>query len=197
MSGTTTNESLIYPLTTDFADVQDLYTLAIGTDAKVRGYDAIFTALPRPLAFVYRSSADGFSFTNGDVSIPIDTAEWDTTGGLNGSGWSQPLYDPPSWWMIGANLIAKVISGTPAVTTHIEVGLSVFNTDPVTGLSTTQTYRCKRSESNSGGEQITMSAVVKLWHAQVNADMVKVGDSSVQAPAAGCRLWGFRLGTAT
>lgn len=196
MSGTTPNEGFRYPLETDFTDVQDVYQLATGVDRRVRDFDAVFNAAVRPLAFVGRVTANGTGFTNGTDVMQIGATEWDTTGGLQTAGWSQPRNDPPSWWMLGMDLLVVVTAGTPTVGDHIEAVLSVDTVDPVSGLTSTVNIRNKHTESNSGGERIYAAGIVPIWHGFLSGVISLYGSATASKTyGAGSRMWGWRLGT--
>lgn len=198
MSGLTTNEGITFPLTTDFADVQDFFRIAYKADALIRAYDTTFKASARKMAFCAKTTVNGTNFTTGAVNIFTDTVEWDTTrNGISGGSFNQPTDDVPSWWLFGGNVAVAIISGTPTVGDKVEAQIQVATIDPVSGVQTVTKMRSKRNETNTGGEQIPIIGAAKIYHATVTLAMSYYGSGTATiAPSSGCRFWGYRLGSA-
>ena len=195
MSGSTANKGYPYPLTTDFADVQDAYRLATAIDADIRADQAPFRAFESKPSFVVRQTSNGSGFLSGTDRLKIGAVDWDNTGGaaVNNTGWFQPDSQPPSWWMFGCTVLTVAISGTPVVGDLVEAQLSVSTIDQVSGLSTT-TYGTQRNdESNSNGEWLNVFVIKSLYQGTVSANL-ELSGSTQKAISAGSTFWGLYLG---
>lgn len=197
MSATTPYESIRYPLESDFADVQDFYQLAIRVDQRIRDLDATFNAAVRPLAFLGHSSANSSGLGTGELTVNIDVVDWDPSGLLVGGDFAQPVYDVPSWWFIGLSVSFVTLSGTLTVGDHAEARIDTETTDPVSGLTSTGLLRRKTTETNSGGERLVVTGIVKLFQGLATPGIAYYGSTSGQkAAGAGAHFWAFRLGAA-
>lgn len=201
MSGTTPNEGIVYPLVGDYADVQDWYQIAAKADALIRAYDATFVAAPRPYGFVQRSSANSTAIGGGSTGITTDVVEFDNSGAAAVAGvFTQPLVDPPSYWLFGCNVLFVTISGTLTAGDMCEAQVSLSTIDPVSGLSSSLLLRSKTNETNSGGEAVIVTGIAKIWNAVATPQFEYYGSGAggaQKAAGAGSRFWGFRLGTAS
>lgn len=201
MSGTTSVEGYPYPNTTDFADVQDPYQLAVAVDADLRSKRAAFAGyLGRP-SFIYRNSLIGTSFTSGTiVPCTFDVVEWDNTSGAGtqgGTAFSQPFSPAPEWWMFGLNLNLSIVSGTPAVG-DLNLGqIQIATTDQVSGVQTTTSYYQRNDDTNTAGERIFLFAFAPIYHGVVTPLLSLNGSATKAAAAGGCRFWGMKLGAVT
>jgi hypothetical protein len=198
MSGNTANEGYPYPLTSDFADVQDAFRLATAIDESLRAEQAPFrAALGRP-SFIARQTATGSGFTSGTQTLTFGAIDWDNTGGLTVgvNAWAQPLAQQPSWWLFGATILMSAISGTPAVGDMNMGRINVTTNDPVTTVSTTSQFFQRNDETNTGGEWINLFAMAPIYQGSVSCTLVLNG-STQKAIQAGSRLWGMYLGPVT
>jgi hypothetical protein len=196
MSGTTTTEGYPYPLTSDFADVQDAFLLATKIDAGLRAEQAPLRAfLGRP-SFIGRQNANGSGFTSGSDLLVMNTVEWDNTGGVSAGVWSQPFAQQPSWWLFGATVMVAIISGTPVVGDMCMGQLQLTTTDQVTGVSSTTSYYQRNDDSNTNGEWINLFAMAALYHGQARC-LLNLNGSTQKGIAAGSRFWGMYLGPVT
>jgi hypothetical protein len=198
MSGSTKNQGYPYPLTSDFADVQDAYRLAVAIDADVRAAQQPFRDFDQPLSWIARQTANGGGFTSGSASFVIQAIDWDNTGGLvlNATRWVQPPAQAPSWWLFGATLLSAVISGTPVVGDLLEARIAVTTTDQVTGLSTTTNAYQRNDESNQSGEWINVFTMAPIYRGSVNLALLLNGSTS-KAVAGNSTFWGLYLGPVT
>jgi hypothetical protein len=198
MTGTTTTEGYPYPLTSDFADVQDAYRLAIAIDADLRAEQAPFRAFVSRPAFIAQQAANGSGFTSGSDLLKASTIVFDNTGGLvlNATSWTQPISQGPSWWMFGATLFTTPISGTPVVGDLNEARIRVNTTDQVSNVVTTSNFYQRNDETNTGSESINIHTMAQLYRGTVSLALILNGSSS-KAIAGGSVLWGLYLGPVT
>lgn len=195
MSANTAVEGYPYPLTSDFADVQDAFRLATSIDADLRSEQAPFRAfLGRP-SFIARQSATASGFQTGSQTMTIGVIEWDNTGGLVvGQGsWQQPAVQQPSWWLFGATLLVNIVSGTPVVGDMCMAQLNVTSTDQVTNVATTQSFYQRNDESNTNGEWLNVYGMAPIYQGSVNLTLILNG-STQKAVQLGSRYWGMYLG---
>lgn len=198
MSGTTPIEGYPYPLTSDFADVQDAFRLAMAIDADLRAEQAPFRSfLARP-SFIARQLTTGSGFTAGQQSLTFGVIEWDNTGGLtlNGTSWVQPNAQQPSWWLFGATLLVNIVSGTPVVGDMCMCEISMSTTDPVTDVVTTTNAYQRNDDSNTSGEWINLFAMAPIYHGTASCTLILNG-STQKAVQLGSRFWGMYLGPVT
>ena len=195
MSGTTANEGYPYPLTSDFADVQDVYRLAMAVDADVRAAQAPFRAFFGRPSFVCRQTANGSGYISGDSTFKVGAIDWDNTGGLtlNTSSWHQPTVQGTSWWLFGATILTAIISGTPVVGDMNMGSLEITTTDPVSNLSSTTTAYQRQDETNTSGEWINVFTMAPVYRGTVTPVLTLTG-STQKAISAGSTFWGFYLG---
>jgi len=195
MSGNTTTEGYPYPLTSDFADVQDAYRLAMAVDADLRSEQAPFRAFEGTPSFIGRQTATGSGFTAGSQNLVVGAIEWDNTGGLTigSSLWQQPLAQQPSWWMFGVTVLVNIVSGTPVVGDMCMAQINVSTTDPVTGLSTTAEFSQRNDETNTNGEWINLVTQAAIYQGSVSCTLYLNG-STQKAVQLGSRIWGSYLG---
>lgn len=195
MSGSTANQGYPYPLTSDFADVQDAFQLASAIDVDVRAEQDPFRAfLGRP-SFVVRQTSNGSGYTTGSQTFSVGAVDWDNTGGIavGANQWTQPVGQQPSWWMFGATLLTAIISGTPVVGDMNMARLNVNTTDQVSGLvSTTSVYQ-RNDETNTNGEWMNVFTLAPIYRGSVNLTLILNGSTS-KAISAGSTLWGLYLG---
>jgi hypothetical protein len=198
MTGTTANEGYPYPLTSDFADVQDAFRLATAIDADLRSAQAPFRAFEGRPAFIARQTANGSGFLTGTQSFRVQAIDFDNTGGLvlNASSWQQPNAQQPSWWMFGGSLLTAIISGTPVVGDMNMARLRVSTTDQVSGVVTSTDRYQRNDESNTGGELINVFTMAAVYRASVSLTLVLNGSTS-KAVAATSTFWGAYLGPVT
>lgn len=198
MSGATASQGYPYPLTSDFADVQDAFRLATAIDADLRAEQAPFRSfLARP-SFVVRQTSNGSGFTSGTQSFKFGAIDWDNTGGavVNALSWKQPVSQQPSWWMFGSTILTTAISGTPAVGDMTMGRIGVDTTDQVSGVVTsTFTYQ-RNDETNTGGEWINQFTMAPIYRATVALSLILNG-STQKAISAGSSFWGMYLGPVT
>lgn len=195
MSGTTATQGYPYPLTSDFADVQDAYRLATAIDVDIRGAQAPFRAFEGRLSFIALQTANGSGYTSGDQTFKTGSIKWDNTGGLvvNSGTWRQPNGQSPSWWMFGATILTAVISGTPVVGDMTMGKLQISTTDQVSGLTSTTTAYQRQDETNTAGEWINVFTMAPVYRAAVTPVLTLTG-STQKAISAGSTFWGFYLG---
>jgi hypothetical protein len=198
MSGNTAVEGYPYPFTTDFADVQDVYRLAMSVDADLRGEQAPFRAFEGRLGFIAQQTVNGSGFLSGSDSLKIGAIQFDNTGGLvlGATQWVQPTVQQPSWWMLGATVLSTAITGTPVVGDLVMGMIRVSTTDQVTGLSTlTRAYQ-RSDETNTNGEWLNVFTVQALYRATASAE-IELNGSTQKAISAGSTFWGLYLGPVT
>lgn len=198
MSGNTVNEGYPYPLTSDFADVQDAFRLATAIDADLRSEQAPFRSfLARP-SFIVQQAANGSGFTSGSDLLVLSTITWDNTGGavLNAFSWKQPTGQAPSWWMFGATVLTTAISGTPVVGDMTMGRLQVSTTDQVSGVATSTSVYQRNDETNTGGEWINLFTMAALYRGSVSCALILNGTTQ-KAIQGGSTLWGLYLGPVT
>jgi len=195
MSGSTANEGYPYPLTADFADVQDAFRLAMAVDADLRAAQAPFRAFEGRPAFVGRQTANGSGFTAGSDSLKFGAIDYDNTGGvaLNARSWRQPTSQAPSWWMFGGTVLSVAISGTPVVGDLVAANLSVTTTDQVSGLSTTTQSYQRNDETNTNGEWCNIFTMAAIYRGSASLSIMLNG-STQKAMSSGSTFWGFYLG---
>lgn len=197
MSGSTPVEGYPYPLTSDFADVQDAYRLAAAADTNLRAEQAPFRSfLGRP-SFIARQSATGSGFISGTQSLTCGAIDWDNTGGLTigNSSWAQPLAQQPSWWLFGATIMVNDLAA--AVVADLVMGqLQITSSDQVTGVQSTSNFYQRNDETNTGGEWINLFAMAPIYQGTVSAVLVINGSTS-KAINVGSRLWGMYMGPVT
>lgn len=198
MSGTTTNQGYPYPLTTDFADVQDAYRLAAAIDADIRAAQAPFRNFEGRPAFIVRSTSNGISFQSGSDPLKIGTVDYDNTGGavVNNRSWSQPTSEAPSWWLFGGTVLSTAISGTPVVGDELLARIQVRTTDQVSGVVSTTNYYQRNDETNTNGEWINIFATAAIYRATVSLSLLLNG-STQKAMQSGSCFFGFYLGPVT
>lgn len=198
MSATTPVEGYPYPLTPDFADVQDAFRLATAIDADLRAEQAPFRAfLGRP-SFIARQTVTGSGFTAGSQNMTVGAIDWDNTGGLTVgvSSWLQPNNQPPSWWLVGATILVNIVSGTPVVGDMNLGRISVNTTDPVTTVVSTTNFFQRNDETNTNGEWINLFGMAPIYQGSVNCSLILNG-STQKAVQLGSRFWGMYLGPVT
>lgn len=198
MSESTPIEGFPYPLTADFADVQDAFRLASAVDADLRDKQEPFRSFIGRPSFIARQTATGSGFIVGLQTLTFGAIDWDNTGGLTigQSSWSQPNNQQPSWWMFGATILVAVVSGTPVVGDLNMGQISVNTTDQVTDLVSTSTFSQRNDETNTGGEWINLFAMAPIYQGSVSATLTLNG-STQKSIQAGSRLWGMYLGPVT
>lgn len=198
MSGSTATEGYPYPLTSDFADVQDAFRLATAIDADMRAEQAPFRAFQSRPSFVGRQTANGSGFTSGTQSFKFGAVDWDNTGGalVAASSWKQPTIQAPSWWLFGGAVLAAIISGTPVVGDMNMARLQIDTTDQVSGVvSSTFAYQ-REDETNTSGEWMNVWTMAAVYRATVTLGIVLNG-STQKAISAGSTFWGVYLGPVT
>jgi len=195
MSGSTANQGYPYPLTSDFADVQDAFRLATAIDTDIRAAQAPFRAFEGRPSFIAQQTANGSGYISGDSSFKTGTIKWDNTGGLTvGNGtWRQPNAQGPSWWMFGATILTVIISGTPVVGDMNLGKLEITTTDQVSGLTTTTSVYQRQDETNTAGEWINVFTMAPIYRGSVSPVLTLTG-STQKAISAGSTFWGFYLG---
>jgi hypothetical protein len=195
MSGSTTNEGYPYPIPSDFADVQDVFRLAMAIDADLRAEQAPFRSfLGRP-SFIGRQSSNGAGFISGSQGMVMGAVDWDNTGGISAgsTSWKQPLGQQPSWWLFGVTILVAIISGTPAVGDMNMGQIQVATTDQVSGVSASTFAYQRNDETNTNGEWINFCTAAAIYRGTVSAALILNG-STQKAVQSGSRLWGMYLG---
>lgn len=197
MSGTTEKQGYPYPLTTDFADVQDAYRLAMAVDTDLRGQQDPFRQFMGRPSFISRQLATGGAYQSGTGTMQTTAIDWDNTGGLvlNNSFWSQPVSQAPSWWLFGMTILV-INSGTPVVGDLVMGQLSASSIDQVTGLSTGTSFYQRNDESGAGGEWLNSFGMAAMYRGSVSANLILNGTTS-KSIGAGSRFWGMYLGPVT
>jgi hypothetical protein len=195
MSGNTDTQGYPYPLTADFADVQDGFRLATAIDADLRGQRAPFRSFMGRPSFIGRSTSTGSGFLSGTATMSVGAIDWDNTGGLTvGSGvWNQPLSQDPSWWMFGATVLVNIVSGTPVVGDMCMGRINVTTVDPVTSVSTTTSRYQRNDDTNTNGEWINFFTMAPVYQGSAACALILNG-STQKAIQLGSRFWGFYLG---
>jgi len=198
MSGSTTTQGYPYPLTSDFADVQDAFRLATAIDADLRAEQAPFRAFMGRPSFIGRQSATGSGFLSGSSTLTTGAIDWDNTGGLRvgGTGWTQPLNQQPSWWLFGATILVSIVSGTPVVGDLCLGRINVTTTDQVTTVSSTTSSYQRNDETNTNGEWINFFTMAPIYQGSVACALILNG-STQKSIQSGSRLWGMYLGPVT
>lgn len=194
MSGTTANRGYPYPSETDFADVQDAFRLASAIDADIRTEQAPFRAFMGRPSFIGRSTANGSVFISGSDTLQMGAIEWDNTGGVNAgnSSWSQPLNQPPAWWLFGLNIL-MTNSGAATVLDLVEAQISVQTIDQVTGVASVTSFWQRNDEANVGGEWLVVTGMAPIYHGSVSGG-IQINGGTSKGIGAGSRLWGMYLG---
>lgn len=197
MTGTTPNEGYPYPLESDFADVQDAYRLATAIDSDLRSEQAPFRALLGRPSFIGLQTATQSGATNLQQVLLVQSVEWDNTGGLVvGSGvWTQPLSQPPSWWMFGATIRVNP-TGTPVSGDLNMGGIVVQTADQVTGQLSLKSFYQRNDDSVTGGEWINLFTMAPIYHGAAECLYIADG-STAKGILAGSRFWGICLGPVT
>lgn len=215
MTGLTDPDLLPFGTLPDFGDVQQYFELAMRVDAIAQAADQAFNVSYRPKAFMLHGSAPlvlGTGTTGSQLSGFWNTVDWNTSGGRlpSGSTWGQDPAEPPSWWLIGSNIMLSTTSGTASTSTHFSLYQVASTVDPVTGQgsfvyangtpSGSGRYTGFRLnvESQSGGEQLSIATVIPLYQGTV-ATLVNVytpaaGDTANRSVLANSSFWGVRLG---
>jgi hypothetical protein len=190
MSGATPIEGYPYPLTSDFADVQDAFRLATAIDADLRAEQAPFRAFMGRPSFIGRQGTTQTLFQ-------MTAIDWDNTGGVFPGFWQQPIGQQPSWWMFGCTLLVNIVSGSPVVGDLNMAQIQVTSTNQVSGVATTTSYFQRNDETVTGGEWINMFAMAPIYQGSVNLQLTTEIVHAVRSIAAGSRLWGMYLGPVT
>lgn len=195
MSGTTAVEGYPFPLTSDFADVQDSFRLAMSIDADLRSEQAPFRAFEGRPSFIARQTANGSGFTSGSQGFNPGAVDWDNTGGitLGNSSWQQPLAQQPSWWMFGCTILVAVISGTPVVGDMNMGDIRINTADQVSNVISRSDFYQRNDESNTSGEWINFFAMAPIFQGSASLQLFLNGSTS-KAISAGSRFWGLYLG---
>lgn len=198
MSGNTTTEGYPYPLTSDFADVQDAFRLATAIDTGLRAEQAPVRAFMGRPSFIGRSTVTGGGFVAGTQTLTMGAVDWDNTGGLaaGNTSWSQPLSQDPSWWMFGATILVNIVSGTPVVGDMCMARLNMTTTDPVTTVATTSRAYQRNDETNTNGEWLNIVTMAPIYQGSVSCTLILNG-STQKSIQSGSRLWGLYLGPVT
>lgn len=197
MSASTPVEGYPYPLTSDFADVQDAFRFASAVDINLRAEQAPFRNFMARPSFISRQTANGSTFISGSQSLVCQAAEWDNTGGLTvgNSAWSQPLAQQPSWWLFGATILLN--NAATGVVADLVMGqISVATADQVTGVQTTSNWYQRNDETSTGGEWVNLFAMAPIYQGSVSTLLV-INGTTLKSIGAGSRFWGMYLGPVT
>lgn len=197
MSGATAVEGYPYPLTSDFADVQDAYRLATAVDADLRAEQAPFRAFMGRPSFIARQTVTGSGFISGTQNLSVGAIDWDNTGGLTvgNTSWQQPFAQQPSWWLFGTTILVNDLAA--AVIADLVMGqLQVTSSDQVTGVQSTSNFYQRNDETNTGGEWLNLFAMAPIYQGSVASILVINGTTS-KAVGIGSRLWGMYMGPVT
>jgi hypothetical protein len=195
MSATTPVEGYPYPLTTDFADVQDSFRLAVAIDEDLRAEQAPFRAFIGRPSFIARQTVTGSGFIAGSQNFSVGAIEWDNTGGLTvgQSSWLQPNNQQPSWWLFGAMILVNIVSGTPVVGDMNMGRIAVNSTDQVTSLVSTTSFFQRNDDTNTGGEWINVFGMAPVFQGSAFCQL-NLNGSTQKAIQLGSRFWGMYLG---
>lgn len=197
MTANTPVEGYPYPLTADFADVQDAFRLATAIDADLRAEQQPFRQfLARP-SFIARQVANQGNFISGSQQMQFTAVDWDNTGGavVGASSWVQPFSQGPSWWLFGATLLVNnAAAGTPGDLVMGQIGVSTV--DQVTAVLTTSNFYQRNDESNTGGEWVNLFAMAPIYQGQAYC-LLNLNGGSSKSIAAGTRMWGMYMGPVT
>lgn len=197
MTGTTSVEGFPYPLTSDFADVQDAFRLASAIDTDLRSEQAPFRNFMARPSFIGRQTATGSGFISGSQAMVFGAVEWDNTGGLaaGSTAWNQPLSQGPSWWMFGTTLLVSNLAAG-VVGDVVMAQLQALTVDQVTGAQSITSYYQRNDESNTAGEWINLFAMAPIYQGQAAVNLVLSGSTS-KAVQVGSRFWGMYVGPVT
>jgi hypothetical protein len=197
MTGSTENLGFPYPLTSDFADVQDAFRLATDVDQEIRAQQAPMRSfLARP-SFIGRQTANGSGFLSGTQSVTVGAIDWDNTGGLTvgSSLWRQPLAQAPSWWMFGGMVLTTPTGGV-VVGEGEMAQLLITTVDQVTAVSTSTSFYQRNDESGTNGEWINIFGMAPVYRGTVSLRL-RLNGTTTKATQTGSRFWGFYLGPVT
>lgn len=194
MSGSTAHEGFPYPLTPDFADVQDAFRLATAVDAEARAQQAPMRAFMGRPSFIARQTVTGSNFLSGSQTMTVGAIDWDNTGGLTVgvSSWRQPLAMPPSWWLFGGTLL-ETPTAAAVLGEGIMAQLLVTTVDQVTGASSSTSFYQRTDETGTNGEWLNVFGMAPVYRATVSLRLLLNG-TTTKATLAGSRLWGMQLG---
>lgn len=194
MSGNTTVEGYPYPLTSDFADVQDAFRLATAVDKVLRAEQAAPRAFMGRPSFIARQTATGSPFSGGQQNLAIGAIDWDSSGGLTvgDSRWRQPNAQAPSWWLLGATLLVSN-AAAPVVGDGIVARIDAVSVDAVTNVSSPTYFYQRNDESNTGGEWLNVFGMAQMYRGSVGLQLQLNGTTN-KSILAGTRLWGLYLG---
>ena len=194
MSGSTAVQGYPYPLTSDFADVQDAFRLVLSIDEDLRDGQAPFRAFIGRPSFIARQTVTGSGFTSGTQTFTVGAIDWDNTGGLvvGVNSWSQPNNEAPSWWLFGATILVNP-TGAAVVGDMNMARISVSTTDPATDIVTTTRHYQRNDDTNTGGEWLNVFTMAPIYQGTVSGALILSG-STQKAILAGSRLWGMRMG---
>jgi hypothetical protein len=197
MSGSTTHEGFPYPLTPDFADVQDAFRLATAVDREVREKQEPMRAFMGRPSFIARQTVSGSTFLSGQQTMSVGAIDWDNTNGLTvgSSTWRQPFAMPPSWWMFGGTLL-ETPSGGVVVGDGIMAQIQVTTVDQVTGVSSTTSFYQRNDESGTNGEWLNIFGMAPIYRGSASLRLLLNG-STLKGTLAGSRFWGMYLGPVT
>lgn len=195
MTGTTPVEGYPYPLSGDFADVQDAFRLASAIDTDLRSEQAPFRSFMARPSFIGRQLATQSGFLSGSTLIQNTAIDWDNTGGLTlgQSYWQQPIAQGPSWWMFGATIFSFPTSGTPVVGDMNMGYINIGTTDQVTNVQTFSNFYQRNDDTNTNGEWINLFAMAPIYRGLASAGL-RLNGSTSKSMALGSRFWGMYLG---
>lgn len=194
MTGSTTSEGYPYPLVSDFADVQDAFRLAQAIDTDLRTAQAPLRAFMGRPSFIGQQVGNQTGITSGTQYLTMNTVEWDNTGGLiaGNNFWSQPLSQPPSWWLFGATILVKPTS--TLVVGDLNIGQIVYQTaDQITGVLTLSSAYQRNDDTNTNGEWINLFTMGAIYHGAAQARLT-VDGSTAKGIQASSRFWGLYMG---
>lgn len=194
MTGSTVNEGFPYPLTSDFADVQDVFRLATAVDRELRAQQAPMRAFMGRPSFIGRLTANMSTFLSGTQSMTIQAIDWDNTGGLTvgTTSWRQPFAMAPSWWLFGSTMFTNV-AVAPVVGEGVMSELQLTTVDQVTNVSSTTGFYQRNDESNTSGEWINNFAMAAMFRGSATSQL-HLNGTTLKGMQAGSRLWGMYLG---
>lgn len=194
MSGATKVEGYPFPLTSDFADVQDAYRLAAAVDSDLRAKQAPFRAFEGRPSFIARKVGNGSGFLSGSQRMTFDAVDWDNTGGalVGALSWVQPFAQQPSWWLFGATLLVNPVT-TPVVGDLCLGDIGVTTSDQVTGVVSTSHFYQRNDESNTGGDWINLFAMASAYQGSASLTL-RLNGSTQKSVRDGSRFWGMYLG---
>ncbi len=199
MTGTTPTEGYPYPLTSDFADVQDAYRLATAIDTDLRAEQAPFRAFMGRPSFIGRQTVTPGSGQSGTWIMQMNAVDWDNTGGVTAGSytWYQPIGQAPSWWLFGCTLLVNFVSGTQTVGDMNLGRIELDTTDQVSGVVTANYFYQRNDDTGTSGEWVNLFAMAPMYRGNAQAALILNSSTAQRTLGPGSRFWGMYLGPVT